>query len=230
MFYLDLDEIDDLDKKVTLLSRNRFNMFNFKDRDHLVLSGRNVKENIHEYLSNNGITSLPAKIMLLTNLRTMGYVFNPVSFYFCFDDKNNPECIIAEVGNTFGEMKPYLLRKEDFFKDKFQSTLDKMFYVSPFIDLDISFEFKLSIPDKRLNLRINDFRDKNKFFLSSLTGVKRELSNASLFRYAFKYPFITVKIISAIHYQAFKLYRKKLFYHKKDENPQYQKGVYQWHT
>ena len=90
MFYLDLDELDALDRKLLFFARNRFNVFTFRDSDHLAIGPSTVKENIIKYLENKGVEGRFGRIMLLTNLRTMGYVFNPVSFYFCFDDKDNP--------------------------------------------------------------------------------------------------------------------------------------------
>lgn len=127
MFYLDLDELDMLTSKFRLLSRNRFNIFSFRDRDHLQLAGSSVKENILAYLSSKGVDGSEFRIGLLTNLATFGYVFNPVSFYFCFDRSNNPVCAVAEVGNTFGELKPYFFNYEQFENNTFSKKNDKTF-------------------------------------------------------------------------------------------------------
>src|SRR5689334_5726511 len=102
MFYLDIDEIDKVAKKLPLLSRNRFNIYNFVDKEHLEIGGKNVKENIEMYLKSKHVETPIKKIMLLTNLKTFGYNFNPVSFYYCFDDDNQPVCVVPEIGNTFG--------------------------------------------------------------------------------------------------------------------------------
>ena len=136
MFSLDLDELDSLHSKLWLFSRNSMNIFSFGDSDHLQYGKTTTKENIIEYLRQNEIDLYGGKIYLITNLRTFGYVFNPVSFYFCYDAGGNAVCAVSEVGNTFGEMKPYLLDRTDKNETGFRKRMDKLFYVSPFINLD----------------------------------------------------------------------------------------------
>src|SRR5471030_508963 len=115
MFYLDLDEIDTLHKKLKLMSRNRFNLFNFKDSDHLQLpidkpdTSKNIREQLGDYLATHGVDIGKGRIMVLTNLSTLGYQFNPVSFYFCYDEQEEPFCSVVEVCNTYLEIKPYFL-------------------------------------------------------------------------------------------------------------------------
>ena len=112
MFYLDLDELDGLSKRLWFMSRNRFNLFNFRDSGHLQLprhnpdKTRNVRSHIQTYLEEQDIEIGKGRIMILTNLCTLGYQFNPVSFYYCYQEDGQPLCAVAEVGNTFLEMKP----------------------------------------------------------------------------------------------------------------------------
>src|ERR1700679_1550881 len=102
MFFLDLDELDSVPRKTFLFSRNRRNFYAFRDADHLPSGGGSLKENVTAYLASNGIgLARDARIMLLTLPRVLGYIFNPVSFYFCFDAAGEPICAVAEVGNTF---------------------------------------------------------------------------------------------------------------------------------
>jgi uncharacterized protein len=231
MFYIDLDELNELPKKLLLVSRNRFNYFSFKDKEHLQLpidkpdASKNVKQHITDYLKQNGIERI-GKIMLLTNLNVLGYNFNPVSFYFCFDEKDEPLCCVAEISNTFREMKPFFLGKETFKENKFCLNTTKHFYVSPFIDHDTNFEFNLAVPGEKLNIRIDDLKDGNRFFISTLTGTKKELTNLNLFWYSIRFPFITLKVITLIHWNALLLWLKKIHYHKKAEHPELQKGVF----
>jgi DUF1365 family protein len=232
MFYLDLDEIDALSGKMRFMSRNRFNLFNFKDSEHLQLPRENpdkskqVKEHIHRYLAENGIKTPPAKIMLLTNLNTLGYNFNPVSFYFCFDSDNFPLCSIAEIGNTFGEMKPFLLDKGNFKEGQFHLNTTKYFYVSPFFDHDTQFDFNLPVPGEKLNIRIDDLKEGRKVFISTLTGEQKPLTDGNLLRYFFSIPFVTLKVIALIHWNAMILWLKKIPYRKKGERQDLQQGVY----
>ena len=109
MFYVDLDEVESLAKRLRWFGSERFNLFSFYEQDHLKFAGKNLKQSILEFLSKRGVELEGGRIMLLTHLRTLGHVFNPVSFYFCFDRAGNPKCVVAEVGNTFGEIKPYFL-------------------------------------------------------------------------------------------------------------------------
>ncbi len=232
MFYIDLDEIDALTKKLWMLSRNRFNFFSFRDSEHLQLpienpdKSKNVKQHIIDYLTQHDIIIGKGKIMLLTNLNVLGYNFNPVSFYYCFDESNEPLCVVSEVQNTFGEMKLFLLTKKEFNGDKFKLNTTKYFYVSPFIDHDVNFDFNLAIPNEKLNIRIDDYKDEKRFFISTLTGTQKPLNNQNLLAFSVRFPFITLKIITLIHWNALKLWLKKTPYRKKSENPELQRDVH----
>ena len=233
MFYLDLDEINAISKRLNWMSRNRFNLFNFRDKDHLQLprenpdKSKNIRQHITAYLLENGVDIGTGRIMVLTNLCTLGYQFNPVSFYFCYNEQNEVVCSIVEVCNTFLEMKPYFLGTDTRQKDQFKLNTEKYFYVSPFIDMDTNFDFDLHIPGDKLNVKIDDYdKEGKRFFISTLSGVKRQLSDANLLLYFFSFPLITVKIIGLIHWQAFKLWMKKLPFHKKGDDPELQKEVY----
>lgn len=228
MFYLDLDEVDQLDRTMKLFSRNRFNLFALFDRDHLTMSGNTIKANIVEYLQAKGIELGNGKIFLLTNLRTLGHVFNPVSFYFCFDENGTPICVIPEVGNTFKELKPYLLTKDSLEGTTFRQRVRKYFYVSPFVDLDATFDFHLRVPETKLQIRIDDYQEDKRFLLSSLVGDRIPLTDSRMFRSFLRVPFVTLKVIGLIHYQAAKLFLRKLAYHKKSDQPDLQKGVFAW--
>jgi len=233
MFYLDLDEIDTISKDLRWMSRNKFNLFNYRDKDHLQLQSgpndntQNTRQHITQYLKNNGVEIGNGKIMLLTNLSTLGYQFNPVSFYFCYDESGHPVCSIAEVGNTFGEIKPYFLGADRLKDEMFHLNTTKYFYVSPFIDMDTRFDFSLNIPGEKLNINIDDYdKDGERFFISTLKGLRKPLTDANLLKYFFSFPLITLKVISLIHWQALKLWLKKLPYHKKSSNSELQRDVY----
>lgn len=231
MFYIDLDELEALKKKLILFSLNKFNFFSFKDKEHLQLPIENpdktksTKQHIQDYLRQNGVGDAP-KIMLLTNLNVLGYNFNPVSFYYCFDKNDQPLCCVAEVSNTFREMKPFFLGQEQLKESAFHLNTTKYFYVSPFIEHDTNFDFDLAIPNEKLNIRIDDFKDVERFFISTLTGVKKPLNNLNLFWYSIRFPFITLQIITLIHWNALLLWMKKIKYFKKSEHPDLQRGVF----
>ncbi|GLU52283.1 DUF1365 domain-containing protein [Dyadobacter frigoris] len=233
MFYLDLAELDVITAKFKWLSYNRFNLFNFRDNDHMQLprekpdKSKSTREHITRFLSENGVEIGIGKIMLLTNLCTLGYQFNPVCFYFCFDENDNPVCSVAEICNTYKEIKLYFMGAETFNKDHFHLYTFKKFYVSPFTELDNYFDFNLKIPQENLNIAVNDHNELGKlFFLSKLFGKREELTDRNMIRYFFSIPLITIKITFLIHWQAFKLWSKKIKYYKKANNPELQTEVF----
>ncbi len=233
MFYLDLDEIAQLSGKLKWFSFNKFNLFNFRNKDHLQLPKDNpdaiksVREQLTEYLMAHNIVLGLGRVMLLTNLSVLGYNFNPVSFYFCFDEAGQPLCAVVEISNTFHEMKMFFIGKDELDKDAFRQRADKYFYVSPFIDLDTSFDFNLHIPAEKLDIRIDDYdKEGNRFFLSTLIGESKTLNDRNLLRYFFLIPLIPLRVMWLIHWQAFLLWRKKFSFHKKSANQILQKDVY----
>lgn len=232
MFYIDLDELDLITKKFGMLSRNKFNFFSFRDSEHLQLPINNpdktksTKEHIVTFLEQNSFKYSGEKIMLLTNLNVLGHNFNPVSFYFVLDTDNEPQCAVAEVSNTFREMKPYFIGKENFKDGKFHMNTTKYFYVSPFISHDSNFDFNLFVPGEKLNIKIDDYKDEKRFFISTLTGVKKELSGKNLFLYSLRFPLITIKIITLIHWNALLLWLKKVPFYRKAELKELQRDVY----
>lgn len=236
MFYLDLDELDELPKKFFLLSRNRFNFFSFKDKEHLQLpadkpdASKPIKQHLVNYLHQNGFVYSGQKIMLLTNLNVLGYNFNPVSFYFVVDHNNTPLCAVAEVSNTFREMKLYYMGSEKLQQQYFRWRTPKYFYVSPFIKHDAFFDFNLQVPGEKLNLKIDDYQQDERIFISTLTGHRQALSNARLFWYSLRFPLIPLRIMGLIHWNALLLWLKKIRYFKKSEAPNLQRDVLRKYT
>jgi len=227
MFYLDLDELDTIAKRTFLFSRNRRNFYAFRDSDHLPPGNGSIKENLLAYLGQNGISlSKDVRIMLLTLPRVLGYIFNPVSFYFCFDATGTPVCAVAEVGNTFREMKLFLLRGEELENGSaFKKVTAKHFYVSPFSSLELSFDFNLKIPGEKLSIRIDDREGEAKVLLSTLSGERAPLTNGRLFWFSLKYPLVTLKVIFLIHVHALLLYLKRVPFYRKAANPSLQCDV-----
>ncbi|PWS26363.1 DUF1365 domain-containing protein [Pedobacter yonginense] len=233
MFYIDLDEIDALAKELRWFSRNRFNLFSFRDREHLQLpkdhpdQTKNTRQHIEDYLKEQGVDGSNLKIKLLTNLNVLGYNFNPVSFYYCFDAHENPVCCIAEISNTYREMKLFFFGKAELEGDTFKKITTKYFYVSPFIDHDDSFDFSLKVPTQKLDIKIDDIdKSGKKFFYTTLKGDRRLITNGSLLKSFFSIPLIPLQIMGMIHWQALKLWLKKLSFHPKAENPELQRNVY----
>jgi len=233
MLALDLDEIDEVVRRIPIFSRNCPNLYSFRDRDHLTLAGAEgltVRENIISYLTGHDVP-FPAtgRITLVTLPRVLGYIFNPVSFYFCHDAAGAPLCAVVEVGNTFGEMKPYLLR-EPAGQDFFRLITPKHFYVSPFSPLDLAFDFKLRVPDEALEIHIDDRDGDRRVLLSTLTGKRAPLTTAQLAWFTLKYPLVTLKVIFLIHWQALGLWLRRLPVYRKATGTELQRDVFRPHA
>ena len=230
-FCLDLDEIDNVVSSVFGFSRNRWNLYSFRDEDHFAgEKNRSVKEALISFLSEHDV-AFPhnGRALLVTLPRVLGYIFNPVSFYFCFKDDGSPFAAVAEVGNTFGEIKPYLLPSPSP-DGVFRLLVPKHFYVSPFSALDLEFDFKLRIPGEQLEVHIDDREGDRVVLLSALVGKRAPLNTASLAWFTLKYPFVTLKVIISIHWQAFLLWTRRLPFHSKAANKHLQCGVLKAHT
>jgi uncharacterized protein len=216
-FCLDLSEIDTLTSRIPFISRNRFNIFSFYDRDHADLNA---------VLLDRGVSRRPHRVELVTSLRFLGYVFNPVSFYFCYDEDNRPFAAVAEVNNTFGETKLYVLeaaRTGD--RTTFISRQPKEFYISPFVDLDVDLLIRLASPSARLALSVTDMRGDSALLKATMTGRRVPLTSIQLGWFAVKYPFLTLKVFAAIHWEAFRLWAKGIAFHRKGERPELQRGL-----
>jgi len=226
MFYLDLDELTGLSALTWMLGYNQRRVYSFKDQDHIEVGFPSVQENIRAYLKTQGIEKKITRIQLLTNVRVFGYIFNPVSFYFCFDEGVRPVCVVSEIGNTFGELKYFYLGPDKNTAEVFSDRQVKYYYISPFTDLDNELDFKIQVPDDRLNITIDTLKNGEKFFWSSMTGPRQALTGARLFWYTFKYPLVTLKVIFLIHWHAAILhFVKKLGHQAKEDNPDLQREV-----
>jgi DUF1365 family protein len=223
MFCLDLDELEYAHRKLRLFSYNRFNWFSFRDNDHFHSKGhRPIRSKLRDFLKTKGI-EWNGSARILANARTLGYVFNPISFYFCFDESGDPFCAVAEVCNTHKEMKLYLLDDSCLAEGTFRLRTPKHFYVSPFSDLDTEFEFIFEIPSHFIQLRVDDYKHGERTLLSSLTGTRKPLTDLNLLWYGLRFPLITVKVVTLIYWQALKLRLKGLPFWRKNANLHLQK-------
>ncbi len=225
MFYIDLDEVDELARRLRLFSHNRFNLFNFVDADHFPFKKDTVRENFEDYLSSKNVVDRPKKIRVLTHARVLGHVFNPVSLFFSFDETDRPLSLVAEVGNTFGEQKPFFLDRSKFSGDAFVDRQPKHYYISPFIPLDAELDFHVRVPAEELVVRVDDWRGGDKFFISTLTGRRVELTDTNLLRMALRYPAVTLQVITMIHWHAMRLWLLGVPHHKKEDRPDLQRGL-----
>jgi DUF1365 family protein len=215
-YVLDLDELLELDRRLSLFSYNRRNALSLRDRDHLGDPGRAVKDNLLAFVRGHGIDLEGGRILLLTNLRVFGYVFNPVSFYYCYDAAGELACVVAEVSNTFGETWPYLLDERSRLPGRSLGyRAEKRLHVSPFFPLDQEYRFFLSEPGDRVHARVDVWEKGQRRLGSVLAGERCELTNASVARALARYPLMTARVTALIHLQAARLWLKGVPFHHK---------------
>lgn len=224
--WIDLDELGQVDRQTRLFGVNRPALYAFHEADHFESSPGNLKADIIQWLKLQDV-AVPenCRIRLITLPRCLGYVFNPVTFIYCYDAQDQLLCGIAEVGNTFGEKKLYLLPLQDTPAGGARARMPKQFYVSPFSDLDVEFEFELLPPNDKLNVRVDDFEDSKKVFLSTLFGTRRPLTTSQLTKLTAVCPAVTAKVILLIHWQAFLLWLKGFRWFAKADRPESQINV-----
>ena len=223
LFLLDLDELAELENKIPVFSTDRPNLYSLRSADYFQFRSGSIRENLLTFLASEGFDKEPATIRLLTLPRLLGYTFNPISIFFCYDESGLPLTSVVQVGNTFGELKPYVVPLEG---GRFHVRVPKNFYVSPFSDLDLEFDFRFDFPGDRLRVLIDDYSGDDKTLVSALSGTRRELTLGSLLFLTLKYPLVTLKIITLIHWEAFRLWLKGIPHRLKESDPHLQKGVF----
>lgn len=218
LFYIcvEISQIKKLDS--WFFSLNKFNFFSFYNCDHGLRSLKSPEDWVKKTLLANKIKSENLKIFLLTHPRVLGYVFNPVSFWFCVNNKNELIAVLAEVNNTFKENHNYLIFEKDgskLDKNKFYET-KKEFHVSPFMKREGGYKFRFDFQNDKIFVAIDFFdKDDRKMLITTLSGQRKDLTNLSLIKNFILIPFLTLKVIFLIHYQALKLVLKRIKYIKK---------------
>jgi len=247
-FYLavDLDEVAELRHRFRLLSVDGPNLFSFNDRDFLPLGdavhnrntevpiavrdGALLRERVEAVLASHGLTTNGGRVELVAMPRMLGYLFNPVSFYFCHDRDGHPVATIVEVTNTFREIKVYVLGPTALADGTFRLRVPKHFYVSPFSDVDVSFDFALRPASDTLQIRIDDYAGAERSFTSGLVGNAKALSDARLGWYLLAYPLLTARVILLIHWHALRLALKRAPWYRKGARAALQRDLRRPHV
>ena len=205
---IDLNELEEINKYIKFFSYNKFNIISFYDKDHGDRDGSSIKLWVKKNLRNIGIMTEDISIKLLCYPRIFGYVFNPLSTYFIYNKNSELISIFYEVKNTFGEQHTYIFKAQD--EKTIQNKCKKKFYVSPFIEMDCEYHFKTLNPREQLSVVINQNDKDGKLLFASQDGISKDFNNKNLILSYLTHPLMTFKIIGAIHYEAFKLWAKRI--------------------
>ena len=203
----DLDELKDLEKRISIFSLNKFNLFSFYNKDHGNRDGSDIKNWVKNNLNKFNINFEVSKIKLLCFPRIFGYVFNPLSIFYCYDEDLGLRAILYEVKNTFNEQHTYIFRVDKNTKIITQSC-NKKFYVSPFIEMDTWYNFRLTEPKETLSVYIKQTDSGGMLLSACQIGRKEKISTKQLLINFIKHPMMTIKIIMAIHFEALRLWSK----------------------
>ncbi len=212
--FLDLSELNELDYKLNFFSLNKFNLISFYEVDHGNRDGSSLLDWVKNNLSKNNVSTVNIRVKLLCYPRILGYVFNPLSVFFVYDQNENLISILYEVKNTFGEQHTYFFKVENQNK-LIQNNCSKKFHVSPFIEMNCNYFFKILNPAQKLSVIIDQYDQKGKILFASQDGERSDLTSKNLMKSYLKHPLMTFKIISAIHFEAFKLWMKGIKFIKK---------------
>jgi len=206
---VDLDEVAALGRRLRLFSHNRFNLFSFHDRDHGPGDGQDLAAHLRGLLEQAGLRSFGARILLLSYPRMLGYVFNPLSVYFCLDDAGRLGAIAYEVNNTYHERKTYLLaaQSDEAGRSLYQKCA-KSFHVSPFNTARGTYSFHIQPPDARVAIGVALRDDQGPLMRAHFAGAHQPVSDWALAKLGLRYPLMTLKVIAGIHVEALRLWWK----------------------
>jgi len=205
---LDLDELPQLTKKLRLFSRERFNLFGFYNSGHGDGSATPLREQVETHLAKANIDLDGGAIRLLCMPRILGFTFNPISVYYCYHRTGALAALLYEVHNTFGQRHSYLIPVEGSPDGALEQHCLKAFYVSPFMDMDIAYTFRVTPPDERIALVIDGADAAGRVLVASLSGERRALTDAALLSAFLAFPLLTLKVVAGIHWEALKLWIK----------------------
>jgi DUF1365 family protein len=219
VFYglFDIDEFERLDRRLHLFSFERFNLFSLRASDHGPDDGTPLRRWADEVLGDAGVDLEGGRVMLLAFPRVFGYVFNPISVWYCFGPDEGLRAVIHEVRNTFGDKHMYVVPLDSAGLDH---AFAKALHVSPFMDMDATYRFAMNVPDEHLTVGIRQHDDDGPLFRAALTASRMPFTDRNLLRLFFTHPLVTIKAITAIHWEALHLWRKGAGFRRRPEAPE----------
>jgi DUF1365 family protein len=220
-FYLllDLDELDRMHRKLKWFSYNSFNIFSFQDRDHGPGTNEPLRPWIESQLEQADVELDGGSIQALCLPRILGYVFNPITVYYCYHRDGGMRAVLYEVSNTFGQRHTYVFSVDDSKKTLMQHSCAKCFFVSPFIEASGFYGFSIKRPAEELYLHIRQSDADGPLLDAWINGKKDHISDRILLGCLVQYPLLTIKVIVGIHWEALKLWLKGIGLAKRPAPP-----------
>jgi len=227
MTLLDLDRLSATARQCRLFSVGRFNLLGLNPADHGTGPGIDTPAALKRWVQGlataEGIDLAGGRVILCCMPRVLGYAFNPISLYFCTDAANTLRVVAYEVHNTFGQRHVYLadVARDDMRPGPMRHHAPKRFHVSPFMPMEMGYRFTLARPGRRfaLSIRGEAADDGTPLIDAVMTGERRPLSDAQILRAVARMPLLGIKVVAAIHWEALKLWRKKLRFHRAPPPP-----------
>ncbi len=208
---IDLDRLAEAGKLSPLFSVNRSNIVSFHEDDHV--DGGELRSYVDRLLA-DACVERPARVLLVCYPRIFGYVFNPLSVYYAYDRDDTLTALIYEVRNTFGERHSYVcpVEHDEISESGIRQSCDKLFHVSPFISTNMRYHFRMLPPGAEIRWRILETNAEGPFLSATFCGRQKPLTSQALTYLLTTIPFLTVKIMAGIHWEALKLWLKGAVY------------------
>jgi len=209
---IDLDRLDEVHRLSPILSVGRFNLLSFSPKDHGPRDGSDLRAYMNRILADAGMDLSGGRVFLLCYPRVLGFTFNPLSVYYCYDHSGELAALVYEVRNTFGEAHTYVapIVPGEANAGGVRQERNKIFYVSPFLDMSMRYHFRLQPPGETLKLRILETDTQGPILAATFNGRREEATTATLLANFLRIPLLTFKIVVAIHWEAMRLYLKGL--------------------
>jgi DUF1365 family protein len=207
---IDLDRLDAADQQSRLFGVNRAALYSVHESDHGDRDGSSLRAHAQRRAAEHGINLTGGKVLLLCYPRLLGYTFNPLSVYFCSRADGTLAMLIYEVRNTFGDIHSYALpvAPGELSAAGVRQGQDKLFYVSPFLDMAMRYHFRVLPPGDSVKLRILESDEEGPILSATFSGRRRSLTSKALLQTFAALPFVTFKIMAAIHWEALRLWLK----------------------
>jgi DUF1365 family protein len=207
---IDLGRLEDADRQSALFGVNRAALYSFNEADHGDRDGSPLRAYVRRRATEQGIDLTGGRVLLLCYPRLLGYTFNPLSVYFCYRGDGGLALVIYEVRNTFGDIHAYALpvKPGEISDAGVRQEHDKLFFVSPFVEMAMRYRFRVLPPGDCVKLRILETDSEGPLLAATFNGRRRALNTLALLRSFFALPVVTVKIIAAIHWEALRLWLK----------------------